>query len=843
MLFCGVILLLHGCGEGTGQRERVESEEYPGEWFYQQRAFPQDRIRQDVYAAAASEARRRQEQSGRSQMEAWTPVGPYNVGGRITDIALHPTDPSTLYVATANGGAFRTSDAGVTWEHVYLTQGPLPIGNIEISPSDPAVLYIGTGEANGSATSGAFPGNGVYRSADGGDTWTHVGLADVQHIGRVIIDPSDPDHVCVAATGILYGKNAGRGIYRTFNGGTDWEQVLFVSDSTSAIDIAMDPAHPDTLFAATWDRIRYPNIRDYAGLSSGLYRSTDGGDTWMRLETGGFPVSEEIGRIGVTVAQDGTVYASVAFGAIANEFMGLFRSDDSGDSWIKINDTSLDEEEVNSGFGWYFGNVRTDPHDPDNVYIVAFQTYESQDKGVSWTRHNTPIVHVDHHAFEIHPLNQSLQYLGTDGGLYVTKNRGNSWTHLDNLPVTEFYTCEIDETLPHRRYGGAQDNGTNRTLTGDVDDWERIFGGDGFVVLVDPTDTNTIYCEYQWGFLYKSTDGGFDWDYSLEGVDGFDRTSWNTPYEIAPLNHRRLYYGTHRLYTSVDGAENWTVISDDLTNTDPASPGGEDFGALSAIGLAVSDSNVIYTGSEDGVVSVTFDQGVEWKRISDDLPTRYITRIAVDPEDAMVAYVTISGYRELDYLPHIFMTPDGGDSWIDISGDLPEVPLNDVIIDPDFPGTLYVASDLGVWYTGNMGVSWNPLGTDLPLTAITDLDFHRDTRLLLAASFGLSMYTYDLSEPITPTRETPGDPFDELTVFPNPISGAGHIMLTLNRAEHVRIALFNVDGMEVRELTNTILTAGRNSVPFVLPDLSPGAYVLRLTTNSGGAASRVLILY
>ncbi len=825
-----LVLLLSACDTEKSIPLSIKEgkHEYPGEWMYRQRAFPEEQINHKVYKAAIVQAKLARQSNGRREIASWKSVGPLNIGGRITDIALHPTNQNIIYVGAANGGVFKSDDGGFTWQHIYVNDGRLSIGNIELSVSNPDILYIGTGEANGSASSGAFIGDGMYRSDDAGETWRSLGLKESHHIGRIVIDPVDPDRVFVAATGHLYGKNSTRGIYRTLDGGNQWERVLFVNDSTSAIDVAMDPMHPDTLYTSFWERLRYQEVRDYAGVSSGIYRSFDGGETWSRL-TNGLPVHDEVGRIGLAIAPSSpnVIYASYTTNAITNDFAGLYKSIDHGESWVRIDDGTLEVVEINSGFGWYFGNVRVNPVDPDNVFIMGLTTWQSRNGGEAWFESTDPTVHVDHHAMEIHPQNTSMHVLGTDGGVYISYINGFLWEHVETLPVTEFYACEIDESLPFRYYGGSQDNGTLRTLSGQSDDWERIFGGDGFYVIVDPVDNDIIYCEYQWGNLYKSTNGGLDWTFSKTGINGFDRTNWNTPIVMSTHNHQRFYYGSHRLYTSDDGAESWRLMSDDLTNTNADSPGGEDYGALSTIAVATSDSNVIYTGSEDGYVYVTFDHGDEWKLISDDLPEHYITRVEIDPYDAQIAYVTLSGFRKLDYLPHIFRTDDGGESWEDISANLPEVPLNDIIVDPELPGTLYVASDLGVWYTDDLGLSWYPLGEGLPMTSYNDLDLHAESRQLLAASFGLSMLIYDLGEPASSTSSTSSHAFD-FTVFPNPIRDHAVINFTLQKSESIQVNVYDISGRHVTTIASGVFSSGEHSVGWET-ELEAGMYVISVS--------------
>ena len=619
-------------------------------------------------------------------------------------------DTNIIYAGASVGGVWKSIDAGSTWNVVFEDPGALSIGALALSKSDPNVIYAGTGEANASATSGAFFGNGIYRSDDAGVTWQHMGLESSNHIARIVVDKEDENRVFVAVAGLLYGKSEERGVYRSLDGGETWKRTLFVSDSTACIDLVMNPADDQVLFAATWERLRYPFFRSYAGLTSGVHRSTDGGNTWQRL-TGGLPNNGDVGRIGLAMSDSdsSTVYAVYTSGPSTNRFAGLYKSVNNGDTWLRADDGTLGG--IFSSFGWFFGNVRVDPTNPGEVIILGLQNWRSQNGGLNWDQYTSNgDMHVDQHALQIHPVHTNFVVAGNDGGVYVSNDGGETWRHANTMPISQFYATEIDPQQPRRLYGGMQDNGTAVTRQGVIDGWEQIFGGDGFRVNVDPTDSNVIYCEAQNGYLVRSFDAGMTFLDGTFGIDFEDRNNWNTPVIMNPLRPSTLYYGTQRLYISYDRAGEWFPISDDLT--DPVTS-DFDFGTISSIAVAESDTNVIYVGTDDGYVQRTTNHGDSWEVLSGDLPERYITSIAVDPFDADHAYVTLSGYRSVDYMPHVFETTDGGNSWSDISSNLPEVPVNDIIMDPEIEGTCIVATDQGVWYTESNGLEWSILGSGL----------------------------------------------------------------------------------------------------------------------------------
>jgi photosystem II stability/assembly factor-like uncharacterized protein len=389
------------------------------------------------------------------------------------------------------------------------------------------------------------------------------------------------------------------------------------------------------------------------------------------------------------------------------------------------------------------------------VYVLGVTLWRSDTGGASWYEIGSG-THADHHALYISPANHYLVIDGGDGGVNFSASGGLSWTTLKHFPNTQFYAITIDKNNPERLYGGTQDNGTLRTMDGNIDNWEHIHGGDGFYTIVDHSNSNTVYAEYQWGNLRKSTNNAASFVYAMNGIDyNGDRHGWNTPVVMDPNDAQVLYYGANKLYKTTDGANNWTAISDDLSKGE-AAPG---YNVISTIGLAPSDPAVIYVGTDDGNVWVTDFFGNSWALVSGTLPDRAVTRVTVDPTNAAVAYVTLSGYSVEDLISHVYRTDNYGTTWIDISGNLPDTPVNDLVIDPDNLSTLFIGTDFGVFWTEDLGATWSPLGTGMPMQPVHDLDYHQATRMLVAGTHGRSMYRLYLD--CAEGADTDGDGFSD----------------------------------------------------------------------------------
>jgi len=741
--------------------DNPEPEKIPNEWGFLQRAYPYDDINHVAYREAINQAaKKREEYKIRDNRVAWEFAGPINIGGRVTSVAMHPNNMQVFYVGNASGGVLKTEDGGDSFIPIFDDQPSLSIGDIALAPSNPEIIYVGTGEANPGGGSLSYDGLGIFKSVDGGNNWTDLGLHESGSVGRLAVHPTNPDVCYVAAMGRMFSTNEQRGVFKTTDGGQSWEKVLYLNDSTGAIDIVIHPTNPDTLFACMWERTRRPDKRHYGGESCGVYRTYDGGENWVEL-TNGLPGGENVGRIGISIAQSDPEILYTIYADKTGYFDGVYKTTNNGDSWTQTNDGSM--ANIYSSYGWWFGRLRVDPTDPDIVFAIGYDLYRTTNGGNSWSNIGWS-VHVDQHALNAHPLNNDFVVLGNDGGVYTSYNGGNSWNHLENLPNIQFYTSEIDYQNPDRLYGGAQDNGTNRTMTGALDDWYSIYGGDGFYVLVNPQNNQYVYANYQYGGLGRSTNGGSSFQGATNGL-GSDRFNWMSPLVFNPLNPQTLYYGGSKVYKSTNHAASWSAISPDLTN----GPGqyNQTFGTVTTISVSPLNDEIIYAGTDDGNVWVTQNDGINWTQISEDLPIRWVTRVAADPWDEATAYVTFSGYRYDEYLPHVYRTTDYGQTWSDISGDLPEAPINDIIVDPTIDSALYIATDVGVYVSWNLGQNWGLMGEGLPNVPVCDLTFHDELRMLVAATYGRSMYKIYLGEFVGESEISAGP--QGIKIFPNPV--------------------------------------------------------------------------
>lgn len=730
----------------TNDGKVPKAKRMPSDWFYNQRAYPFGEVDPNDVLRAAEDFRqfKRQAAAKGSSAVTWTQAGPTNIPGRVTDLAHNPLNFNSVYAATAAGGVFHTLNMGATWTPLFDDVGTASIGAIAVDPNNASVIYVGTGEANSSGDS--YEGTGIYKSTDAGANWTHIGLPNSFHIGRIVVDPNNSNRIFVAVLGKLFGANSEKGLYRSLDGGSTWDNILYVSDTTSCVDVALHPS-TNTVFAAMWFRYRGPTERRVGGMTSGIYRSGDGGDNWTLL-SGGLPApADTVGRIGITLdPASQTVYAIYA--NHPGYFMGVYRSNDLGTSWTRSIDFALTD--IYSSFGWYFGNIRTVPGDPNTVYALGVQLFRSDDGGFSWQGADNG-THVDHHAILINSASPTNAYGGNDGGVVHTTSSGASWSQLQNMPNTQFYAITIDPNNPSNLYGGTQDNGTLRTPTGNLNDWQRINGGDGFYVIVDYTNSDIIYAEYQNGWFRKSTNGGANFFTAMNGIDyGGDRHNWNTPFAMDPNDHNVLYYGSNRLYKTTDGTDLWTVTSGDLTNG--PGPGNLSFGTITTIDVAPTNSQVVYIGTDDGNVWVTQNGGGSYTSIKAGLPNRWVTRVAADPTNDAIAYVTFSGYSLSDHQAYIYRTTDYGNSWTGIQGDLPDAPVNDIIANPLTANSLIIGTDFGVYESSNLGTNWQPMGTNMPFWPIHDLALHPASGILVAGTHGRSML-----KTVLPCDDSDGD--------------------------------------------------------------------------------------
>ena len=814
------------------EQEEEKPGKLPSDNEYIKRTFPFYQSDPNAHLEALGKAQTmRNDAMNDNSMPAWEFAGPNNIGGRISDIEYDPNNPNIVYAGAATGGVFKSTDSGITWLPVFDDQAVLPAGDIAVDPVNSNIVYVGTGEPNGGHNN--FSGGGVYKSTNAGSTWQRVGLENTVAVGRILVSPVNPLKVYVAAVGSYFGPNPERGVYKSDNGGATWSRVLHVSDSCGAIDIIMDPINPNNMMAAMWQRTRYPNGGQLYGRESGIHKTTDGGNTWTVLGAANGlpnPATTNVGRIGLSISNSNP---NVAYALYTNgtTYSGFFKTTNAGLNWTNANGGGL--QSGFSTFSWYFGQVRVHPTNPEIVYVLDLEVMKTTNSGTSWSEISGS-VHVDHHALAFKPGDPNLLILGNDGGMYRSSNGGSSFTKVQSLPVTQFYEIGIDKTNPQRLYGGTQDNGTNRTTTGSLGDWASIYGGDGFYVIVDYTNPNVIYAESQNGALGKSTNGGASFSGATSGINSSEKKNWSTPVIMDPNNNNILYYGTNKVYRTTNAASSWTAVSPDLTNGNQAR-----LGTVATIAVAKTNSNIIMAGTDDANVWITTNNGTNWSKVSTTLPYRWITRVAFDPTNDNIAYVTYNGLKWKDPQPHVFRTTNRGQTWQDISSNLPDAPINAFDIDPLRPNVLFVGSDVGAYVSFNSGGSWQFLGSGLPMVSVYDFKIHPTANYLVAGTHGRSMFKIDLAQVVgvsSNASEVPNG-FELYQNYPNPFNPSTKIRYKLlanaggQGANFISLKVHDITGRQVDELVNLRQIAGEYEVEFFAGNLSSGVYFYSLSVN------------
>ncbi|MDH4108302.1 MAG: glycosyl hydrolase [Gammaproteobacteria bacterium] len=702
----------------------------------------------------------------------WRELGTAATSGRITRFAVHPEDASVIYAATASGGLWKTVNAGTTWQPIFEHQSTVSMGDVALVPGHPDIVWIGTGEQN-SVRSSQF-GDGVYRSDDAGKTWRHMGLAGSRHVGRILIHPENPDIVYVAALGSLWGSNPERGLYRTTDGGKTWIQLLRPSEYTGVVEVQMHPGNPDILFAATFQRERRMWSMVGGGSEGGLYRSTDGGDTWARVGNG-FPTGP-VGRVGVTFcpSRPDTLYAT----AVGPEG-GTFRSTDGGASWERRN------AEVQSH--WYYGELVCDPENPDHLYIPVTPLLKSEDGGMTFSNIAESMVHGDHHTLWVNPEDSDHLMTGNDGGVYVSQDRGKTWRWVSNLPLMQLYTVAVDMQEPfYHVYGGTQDNGSwggpigTRYSDGIAnEDWMFLSGGDGFFAVADPTDPAIIYSQTQYGVLFR-TDRKSGEQRRIQPWQPQDgefppyRWNWSAPFAISPHDPRTLYFGANVVFRSRDRGTSWERISPDLTRQIsrdelplqgriPA-PDMIDLHASTAMygnahSLSVSTirKGQIAVGTDDGLIQVSRDDGKNWQR-SDSFPgvpdMMKVGMVSWSPTAEGTLFAVFDGHKDNDFRPHVVRSNDYGRTWRNITSDLPTFgPTRSITVHPRNGELVFTGTDFGVYFSRDGGGHWLPLRSGLPTNSVQGIVVHPRENDLVIGTHGRGFWILDeisLLEKLTP---------------------------------------------------------------------------------------------
>ncbi len=689
-------------------------------------------------------------------------IGPANMGGRIDDFAVVESNTNIVYAATASGGLFKSVNSGISWKPIFDDQPVSTIGDVTVAQSEPDVVWVGSGEANNRQSSSW--GNGVYKSGDGGKTWTHLGLNETRHIPRIVIHPSNANVVYVAAQGNLWAPSEERGVFKTTDGGKTWSKVLYINPDTGVTDLVMDSMNPDTLYAAAYQRRRTAFGMNGGGPGSAIYRTTDGGATWKKLSNG-LPKTN-LGRIGLDVYRRN---GNIVYATVESDESGLYRSEDKGENWVKMSNTNPRP--------MYFSQVRIDPNNDQRIWVAGVQMSYSEDGGKTFVTNRVTRIHVDFHAIWIDPANSDNMIVGCDGGIHFSRDRGRSWDAREQIAIAQFYEIGYDMAKPYKVCGGLQDNSSwcGPSATTNVrgitnEDWYTVQGGDGFYAQIDPDEPWIVYAESQDGNIVRR-DLRTHEARSIRPHEDDDkmarfRFQWNSPIVISKHDRKTIYYGGNFVFKSTDQGDNWKRISPDLTSN-------VDRKTLDIMGMKVQDrtmlsrndgvgafptvttlsespmrAGILWAGTDDGNLQVSRD-GETWKSVIGNIPGvpkgTYVSRVLSSAFDPGTAYVALDGHRAGDFATYLFKTTDYGATWKSIVSGIPKGAgtLHVVREHPRNANLLFAGAEFGLYVSFDRGETWQELKNNLPRVPVDDIAIHPRENDLILATHGRSVWILD----------------------------------------------------------------------------------------------------
>jgi photosystem II stability/assembly factor-like uncharacterized protein len=734
----------------------------------------------------------------------WHYLGPTNISGRATDVEVADRNGARrIYVAYATSGVWKTDDNGTTWQPIFDDQATTSIGDIAAAPSSPDIVWIGTGEAN--LFRASMPGAGIYKSTDGGRTFTHSGLTDTQTIARIIPHPTDANTVYVASTGHAWTDNEMRGVFKTTDGGKTWSKILYRNPRTGAVDLAMDPMDPNTLYAATWQRVRrkWSDPRVEPGYDqSGVWKTTDGGKTWNEIN-GGLPAAQFRGRIGIDIARSNpnVLYAFVdnyepgrpakegerdAYGRAINEARiraaEIYRTDDKGRTWRKVSDSNEYMTNHSGTYGWVFGQIRVDPVDENTIYTLGLDLNVSRDAGKTFSEvRGTPTPHGDHHGLWIDPKKPSTLYNANDGGFYISEDAGKTWTFAVSAGGAQFYNVTLDNSSPAWAYGSIQDHGSRRGRV-DVTDrtnipaqpWENAPGGEGSFQSIDPANADVVYSHGFYGNFTRTDQAeqakaraaaqaaggrGGGRGRGRAGVTAIRppategepdlRAQWMAPIVASIHEPGVVYAGYQFVLKSPDRGATWERLSGDLTANNTAemllkSSSAIPYQTITALAESPRRKGLLYAGTDDGRLHVTMDGGKTWTDLSANVPTRkWYSRVVPSRHDDATVYVTQRGREDDDFGVYVYKSTDNGKTFTSLAGNIPAGSMNGLAEDGTNRNILYVGNDFGAFVTRDGGKQWHVLGGNLPSVQVSDLGYQTRDNVLVISTYGRGMYALD----------------------------------------------------------------------------------------------------
>jgi photosystem II stability/assembly factor-like uncharacterized protein len=696
-------------------------------------------------------------------------IGPAVMGGRIDDFGVVESNPNIVYVGTASGGVWKTTNNGTTWEPMFDKEGVSTIGDIAIAPSDPAVVWVGTGEPNNRQSSSW--GDGIYKSLDAGKTWQKMGLGATHHIGRIVIHPRNPEVVYAAALGHLWGPNPERGVYKTTDGGKTWNQVLKINDDTGVSDIAMDPESPDTLYAAAYERRRTPFGFNGGGPDSAIYKTVDGGATWKKLVKGlPYENGGDTGRIGLDIYRKDP---NIVYAIVQHEKGGTYRSEDKGETWKKMGDTNPRPS--------YYSQVRVDPNNDLRIWELGAQMFYSEDGGKTFSTQRVKGIHGDFHAMWIDPADSNHVITGSDGGIHWSYDNGRTWDFINTIAIGQFYEVGLDNAKPYKICGGLQDNGSwcgpSMSLTRDGiinSDWTLMPGGDGFYARIDYAEPWIVYTESQDGHLSRRDEHTSQQREIMPEAKAGEphyRFQWNSPVEVSAHDHKTIYYGGNYLFKSTDRGDSWTRLGGDLTtgvdrnklqifgktpdkSTLSRHDGVEEYPTITTLSESPLTPNVLWVGTDDGNVQVSRDGGKTWKNVALRVPGvpkgTYVTRVVASKYAEGAAFVTFDGHRTDDYNVYLFQTSDYGETWKSIRNGIPDSAgtMHVVREHPRSANLLFAGTEFGLWVSWDHGANWTALKNNFPTVPVDDIEIQAQQNDLVLATHGRSIWIFDAMTPI-----------------------------------------------------------------------------------------------